>query len=101
MDESLEETKKSFQVDPDGLLFYPTLITCLGILAFFLLSGATWEICRKSRMCKMKLPGNAVLSPELVVVVVFCFVLLLFYFILFYYFFFLGGGWGLMHYVCS
>ena len=90
MDESLEETKKSFQVDPDGLLFYPTLITCLGILAFFLLSGATWEICRKSRMCKMKLPGNAVLSPELlVVVVVFCFVLLLFYFILFN--FFLGG----------
>ena len=69
MGESLEGTGKSFQVDPEGLLFYPTLFTCLGILAFFLLSGATWEICRRSRMCRMKLPGNTILFPELSVAI--------------------------------
>ncbi|XP_020629566.1 uncharacterized protein LOC110066669 [Orbicella faveolata] len=58
MGESLEGTENSFEVDPEGLLFYPTLFTSLGILAFFLLSGATWEICRRSRMCRMKLPDT-------------------------------------------
>lgn len=39
-------------VDPEGLLFYPALFTCLGILTFFLISGATWEMCRRTRMRK-------------------------------------------------
>ncbi|KAJ7373623.1 hypothetical protein OS493_011230 [Desmophyllum pertusum] len=50
--ESMEKYDGSFKIDPEGLLFYPALFTCLGILAFFLLSGATWEICRRSRMCQ-------------------------------------------------
>ncbi|KAL9955906.1 hypothetical protein ACROYT_G037305 [Oculina patagonica] len=51
MSDSKEGDERSFQLDPEGLLFYPALFTCLGILAFFVLSGATWEICRRSRMC--------------------------------------------------
>ncbi|KAJ7373619.1 hypothetical protein OS493_011226 [Desmophyllum pertusum] len=50
MGESMEKHDGSFQIDPEGLLFYPALFTCLGILAFFLLSGATWEICRRSQI---------------------------------------------------
>ena len=58
MDRSTEGDENSFQVDPEGLLFYPALFTCLGILAFFLLSGATWEICRRSHMYKTQRAGS-------------------------------------------
>ena len=50
IDESMKSDDKLFGVDPEGLLFYPALFTCLGILAFFLISGATWEVCRRSRI---------------------------------------------------
>ncbi|XP_066027656.1 uncharacterized protein [Pocillopora verrucosa] len=52
LEESMTPGDQTIGVDPEGLLFYPALFTCLGILTFFLISGATWEMCRRTRMRK-------------------------------------------------
>ncbi|XP_058972265.2 uncharacterized protein [Pocillopora verrucosa] len=33
--------------DPDGVLYFPFLFTCLGVAALLLLTGGAWDLCRK------------------------------------------------------
>lgn len=64
LEESMTPNDRTIGVDPEGLLFYPALFTCLGILTFFLISGATWELCRRTRMRKSERGATEKLSLQ-------------------------------------
>lgn len=51
-DEDKEEQSNLF--DPEGLLFFPMLYTCVGITAVFIVGGVLWDLLHKCSLIKNK-----------------------------------------------
>lgn len=47
--------------DPDGVLYFPFLFTCLGVAALLLLTGGAWDLCRKINH-RMKKKGSTLFN---------------------------------------
>lgn len=55
-DEDKEEQSNLF--DPEGLLFFPMLYTCVGITAVFIVGGVLWDLLHKCSLIKNKDTGR-------------------------------------------
>lgn len=40
--------------EPDGLLYFPVIFTCLGVTAFFVMAGGAWDLYQKFNCFRAK-----------------------------------------------